>query len=257
MTPLAPRSFAEWRAGARRRLPRGVFDYIDRGVASELSLARDRARLDAATIVPKVLRGAQAPVLETEILGTRMAAPVVTAPTALAGLVEREGEIRMARAATRLGLPVCLSTQSVTPIEAIRTAVPEAAIWMQLYSWADEELSFDLMRHAAEQGAAVLVPTLDTPVAIRKDWNDRRGFGMPFRWTLRTVLDVALNAPWAARVILPALLQGGMPSYGHYPEASRPTLTRASTDPRTAFSPPRDWDAVARIRDRWSGKLLL
>ncbi|WP_172329770.1 alpha-hydroxy acid oxidase [Mangrovicoccus sp. HB161399] len=257
MTPLPPRSFAEWRAIARRRLPRGVFDYIDRGVASELSLARDRERLDAATIVPKVLRGAEPPVMATEILGTAMAAPIVIAPTALAGLVERAGEIRMARAAARLGLPVCLSTQSVTPIEAIRAEVPEAAIWMQLYSWADEELTFGLMRHAAGQGAEVLVPTLDTPVPIRKDWNDRRGFGMPFRWTARTMLDVALHAPWAARVILPELLRGGMPAYGHYPEGSRPTLTRASGDPRVGFAPPRDWDAVTRIRDRWTGKLLL
>ncbi|WP_407943299.1 alpha-hydroxy-acid oxidizing protein [Mangrovicoccus ximenensis] len=69
------RSFEEWRKAAKRRLPRGVFDYIDRGVASELSLARDRDRLDAATIVPRMLRGAQAPDMATEVLGTPMSRP--------------------------------------------------------------------------------------------------------------------------------------------------------------------------------------
>ncbi|WP_108258592.1 alpha-hydroxy acid oxidase [Mangrovicoccus ximenensis] len=172
-------------------------------------------------------------------------------------MVERDGETRLARAATRRGLPLCLSTQSVTPIWAIREAVPEARIWMQLYTWNDKELSYGLMRQAADAGAEVLVPTLDTPIAIRKDWNSRRGFGMPFRWRARTVLDVALHAPWAMRVILPELLKGGMPAHGHYPAESRPTLTHAPDDARIGFAPPRDWDEIARIRDRWQGKLVL
>jgi hypothetical protein len=45
------------RRAARRRLPRGVFDYIDGGAEDELTLAANEAAFAATTFRPRVLRG--------------------------------------------------------------------------------------------------------------------------------------------------------------------------------------------------------
>ncbi|MCK1543933.1 alpha-hydroxy-acid oxidizing protein [Bradyrhizobium sp. 160] len=75
---------SDYRRRARRFLPRGLFDYIDRGSEDETALTRLRASLDAITLVPAVLTGQDRRDLDTVSFGRRIAAPLVVAPTALA-----------------------------------------------------------------------------------------------------------------------------------------------------------------------------
>ena len=112
-------SFEEARRSARRRLPRGLFDYIDRGVGEEASLRALRTRLDAAEITPRMLVGTDKPDTCVTLFGQRHEAPFIIAPTAMAGLVHRSGEEALARAAARCGVPFCLSTQSLSSVEGI------------------------------------------------------------------------------------------------------------------------------------------
>lgn len=258
MTPPLPlRGFDDWRGVAKRRLPRGVFDYIDRGVGRESALARSRTRLDAYTIIPRILRGERPVSTRINLFGQPSRAPVIVAPTAMAGLIEHDGEIAMARAAARLGLPVCISTQSITPVHQIRAAVPDAQLWYQLYCWSDFSLTLGNMTAAQDSGINVLMVTVDTPSGARKDWNTRNGFGMPFTWNPRALCDIALHMPWTVRVILPHLLRGGMPAYGNYPEDKRPTLTREVEDPYLSLKMALNWEDITRLRDKWPGELVL
>ena len=113
-------SFGELRVAARRRLPRGLFDYIDRGVGEEAGLRALRDSLDAIKIAPFALGARPDRRLDCQLFGHTSRAPIVIAPTAMAGLLRPNGEIALARAAARNGLPLCLSTQSVTAVETLR-----------------------------------------------------------------------------------------------------------------------------------------
>lgn len=250
-------SFRRMRAAARRRLPRGLFDYIDRGVGEEYGLRQMRARLDAVEITPRVLRADRHGPIGCDLFGRQQAAPFVIAPTAMAGLIEHDGEIALARAAAGLGVPVCLSTQSVTPVGRLRQAVPGADIWMQLYLWQDRDLSADLLGQARAAGATVLVMTVDTPYGARKEWNIASGFGMPFRISPRGLGDLMSRPGWILRSLLPALRRGALPTLGNYPAALRPRLLGGAPDPRVALRSDLNWDDVAWVRDRWPGKLVL
>ena len=151
----------DYRHRARRILPRGLFDYIDRGTEDEKALLRLRASRDAITLTPSVLTGHRERSLATRLLDQDLAAPLVIAPTALAGIVSHDGETKLARAASRLGIPVCVSTQSVTTIETIRKGAPDARLWFQLYVWHDRTLTDALLdRHklTAEQAKAATSP---------------------------------------------------------------------------------------------------
>ena len=66
-------NIAEMRDLARRRLPRGVFEYVERGAEDEIALATNRAAWDAVKFNPAVLIDVSARSLETELFGTRQA----------------------------------------------------------------------------------------------------------------------------------------------------------------------------------------
>ena len=250
-------AFADAREAARRRLPKGLFDYVDRGVGEEASLRALRHRLDAVTLAPRALMADAGRSTETQLLGRSFAAPFIIAPTAMAGLLHADGEVALARAAARHGLPVCLSTQSVTSVENLAARVPEADIWMQLYLWQDLSLSAGLMARAAGAGVDVLVMTIDTPYGFRKEWNTRNGFGMPFRLGPRSLTDFALHPRWVLTVALRNLIRSGLPRMNNYPEGMRPPLLGRFDVPAVALRRDLRWKDVAWVRDRWPGRLIL
>lgn len=77
---------SDYRQRARQVLPRGLFEYIDRGTEDETAVRRLRSSLDAITLMPAVLTGHDRRDFETMLFGRKLAAPLAVAPTALAGL---------------------------------------------------------------------------------------------------------------------------------------------------------------------------
>ena len=129
MSPFSPiNSIADLRDLARRRLPRALFDYIDRGSYDQLTLARNRADFDELELRQRVMVDVSRLSLDTMVLGERWNMPFGIAPTGLTGLFHRDGEIRAARAAHAAGVPFCLSTMSICAIEDVRAATPGDAL---------------------------------------------------------------------------------------------------------------------------------
>lgn len=247
----------DYRAVAQEFLPRGLFDYIDRGTEDEVALKRLRASLDDIRLMPSVLTGHDRRSFDATLLGQCLAAPLVVAPTALAGLVAHDGETKLARAASRVGIPVCISTQSVTTIETIRRGAPDAMLWFQLYVWRDRALTAELLNRARACGCETLVVTADTPVSPNREYNKRNGFGIPFLPGLRNTIDVASHPRWLVSVLARYLLSEGMPTYGHYPDAFRTAITRPSIAEAVRLDHRLNWDDVRWLRQIWPGKLIV
>jgi L-lactate dehydrogenase (cytochrome) len=191
------------------------------------------------------------------LLETPVTAPIVVAPTALAGLVAYDGETKLARAASAVGIPFCVSTQSVTTIETIRRGAPDARLWFQLYVWRDRLLTAQLLKRVRACDCDCLVVTVDTPVPPNREYNQRNGFAMPIVPTLRSAADVALHPRWLFGVLLRYLARGGMPTYGHYPDEFRTAITRPSIAEAVRLEQTLDWNDIRRLRDGWPGKLII
>ncbi len=88
---------------ARRRLPRGVFDYIDGGAEDERTLAENSAAFARIGFRPRVLRGVGEPDPSTTLLGRPLPIPLVLAPTGFTRIADPDGELAVARAAARRG----------------------------------------------------------------------------------------------------------------------------------------------------------
>lgn len=247
----------DFRRRARRVLPRGLFEYIDRGTEDELALRRLRSSLDAVTLTPSVLTGHRARSMATTLFSRDLSAPLVVAPTALAGIVSHDGEARLARAAAAVGIPFCVSTQSVTTIETIRAGAPDAELWFQLYVWQDRALTDRLLDRVAAAGCDCLVLTADTAVTPNREYNRRNGFSVPFQPSLRSVVDGLLHPRWLVGVFGRTWWGGGIPTYGHYPDAYRSSVTRPAMADAVRLDGSIDWSDVARLRDRWQGRLIV
>src|ERR1700691_1335501 len=73
------------RSLARRRVPPGVFDYVDGAASDELTANRNQADLRQIALRPHALTGVASVDLSTEVLGQRLAVPLLGAPTGLTG----------------------------------------------------------------------------------------------------------------------------------------------------------------------------
>lgn len=246
---------ADARRAAARRLPKGLFAYVDRGSEDETGIRLNREELDAVRLAPKVLVDVSDISTRSTILGHEQTLPLVVAPTAVAGLVWHDGEIALAKAAAKAGIPFCVSTQSITPIE--RIAESGARLWFQLYVWKNRQRMLGLLDRAWAAGAETLVLTVDTAVTPNREYNLRNGFGIPLKASWRAGLDVALHPGWATGVMLKALMTGAVPSYAHYPEAFRSRLGREALSDEVALARDVTWQDIAVLRRYWRGKLVL
>jgi L-lactate dehydrogenase (cytochrome) len=246
----------EARQRARHRLPRGLFEYIDRGSEDEVSLRENRRALDAVRLVPRTLVDVSTRNVETTVLGRTQASPIIVAPTALAGLVWHDGEIELAKAAAAAGIPFCVSTQSITSVERI-AAESGARIWFQLYMWKSRERTLALIERAHRAGAEALVLTVDTAVTPKREYNIRNGFGIPIKPSLRAGIDALMHPLWFKNVFLKYLRDTGIPTYAHYPDEFRTQLGRQALASEISLATDISWEDVHTLRRHWKGHLIL
>jgi L-lactate dehydrogenase (cytochrome) len=116
-------SISDLRLLAKRRLPSAIFGYADRGSYDESTLGRNRRDLDALAFRQRVAMDVSKRDLATTLVGQPVSFPLAIAPTGLAGLYYRDGEIAGARAAHLAGIPFTLSTLSICSLEDVTQAV--------------------------------------------------------------------------------------------------------------------------------------
>jgi L-lactate dehydrogenase (cytochrome) len=191
----------ELRAAARRRLPRAIFEFIDGGAQDETTLRANHEDFRKWRFRTRTLTDVSTRDQSITLFGQRYASPLILAPTGLAGLFSRRGELAAARAAEKYGVPYCFSTMSTCTIEEIarETAQPK---WFQLYVLRDRELTRDLIERARASRCTALVLTVDTKVQGPRERDMRNGFTVPPRFTAATILDFALHYSWLFDVAL-------------------------------------------------------
>lgn len=254
---MKPLNVADYRRAAKKRLPRGMFEYIDRGTEDEVGLRGIRARLDATKLEQCILNDVAKPDTSTVIFGEKLPLPVIISPTAVAGLVWHDGEVQLARAARAAGIPFCVATQSMTSMEDIAARAAGTNLWFQLYVFEDRQLTRDLLRRAKALGIRNLLFTADTPRSPKKEWNTRNGFGIPIKPTLAGGLDVLAHPRWSVSVMLRYLMTTGMPTYAHYPPEYRTRITRALVWDNVRLARRLTWEDFSEIRREWDGNLIL
>ncbi len=245
-------SIADLRLLAQRRVPRSIFEYLDRGSYDELTLARNRSDFDALQLRQRVLIDVSKQDLSRSILGRAAIMPLALGPTGMAGMVHGDGEIHAARAAESFGVPFCLSTVSICSIEDVRAATT-APFWFQLYVMKDRGYTAELIDRAEAAGCPALMMTVDIPVGALRRRDAKNGLAVPPRLTMRSAMDIATKPRWVW-----GIASGKRREFGNLSAA----VARTGGMPfaqwiATQFDASVTWKDLEKIRARWQGKLIV
>jgi L-lactate dehydrogenase (cytochrome) len=242
------------RRHARRRLPRGVFDYIDGAAEDEVTAGRNVESFRRLEFRPRVLRDVGAVDPSTTVLGRPVSMPLILAPTGFTRIADPAGELAVASAAARAGVPYTLSTLSTRSIEDV-AAASNGAKWFQVYVWRDRGLLAEMLERAAAAGYEAIVITVDTAVLGRRERDVRRGFSLPPKIGPGTLVDGALHPGWTwsfvrAEPIAFANVVGRDVGDGSDPVSLADYIN-------TQFDPSLAWSDVEWFRERWPGKVVV
>jgi L-lactate dehydrogenase (cytochrome) len=237
----------ELRKSARRVIPRPVFDYVDGAADEELSMAANVRAFRRWRFQPRALTGITTVDTATRLLDRDLPLPLVMAPTGYTRMMHPAGEIAVARAAQRHGLPYTLSTMSTTSIEDVAAAA-QPDLWFQLYIQQDEGLTKELVGRADAAGYRVLVVTVDTFVTGHRTRDERNGLTIPPALTVQTLGNIAVKPAYWMR-----MLRSEAIDFANFTHMGATTIEGTGS----MFNPTVSWDDIAALRARWPGKLVI
>ena len=221
------------RAAAKRRLPKAVFEFVDRGSEDGLAVANNRNAFERLKLRHRALVDVSGRTMNTTLFGKPVSMPMAIAPTGAAGLCWHEGELELAKAAAKAKIPFTLATGAMTSMEKIaQEAGPGVGgrLWFQLYVWNRRELSYQLIERANRAGFEALIVTVDTIVPPNREYNTHNGFLLPFTPNVTFTLDIMRHPVWFTNVLMKYFTTIGMPRNENYPDEYK----RASrNDPAT------------------------
>jgi L-lactate dehydrogenase (cytochrome) len=253
---LAPATVLDYRELARRRLPRQLFDFADGGAYEESTLRANVTDLERVLLRQVVMRDVSVRDASVEVLGQRLALPVILGPVGLGGMFARRAEVQAARAAESAGVPFVESTVSICSIEEVARATSTPP-WFQLYVMRDRGYAEQLLARARAVRSPVLVLTIDLAVVGARHRDTRNAVvGTPGLWAgVVRGLDLAAHPAWFRDVPI-----AGKPlTFGNLedavPDARTPAHFREWVDAQ--FDPSVTWDDVAWVREHWDGKLIV
>jgi L-lactate dehydrogenase (cytochrome) len=248
-------SVDDMRSIARRRLPRGVFDYIDGAAEDERSARRNVDAFARVELRPRVLRDVTAIDTSTDLFGRTLAMPVILAPTGYTRVAHSLGELAVARAGARAGVPWSLSTMGTRSIEEV-AADSDGDKWFQVYTWKDRGLVRELVERAGAAGYTTLWLTVDTAVLGRRERDVRRGFTLPPKIGLGTILDGAVHPGWTLDFLRaePITFANVVGHDGH-DDGSNPISLAEHV--HRQFDQSLSWDDVDWLRTFWDGPIVL
>ncbi len=250
-------TYADARRRARRALPRLLFDYVDGGAGDELTMRRNAARFAELRLRPRTGEWVPTPRLATEVLGTELSMPVLTAPCGGMRLVHPDGDVGVARAAARAGVAPVVPSGGGHSLDEVAAA--GGVQWFQLYKFSHRPGMETLVERAHRAGYRAVVATIDTPIAGNRERELRSGFSYDLRinaaGAVRLGPQLVRRPCWAFRFWrdgMPFELPNTAPFGSDGRAMSLTEMTRSGAE---SFSP--TWDDLGWLRAAWDRALVV
>ena len=236
-----------------RKVPRMFYDYAESGSYTEQTFRENVSDFARIRLRQKVAVDMSNRSIAGRMIGQPVTMPVALAPVGLTGMQSADGEIKAARAAEKFGVPFTLSTMSICSIEDV-AAHTSAPFWFQLYVMKDEDFVDRIIDRAKAANCSALVLTLDLQILGQRHKDIKNGLSAPPKLTIPNILNMMTKPEWCL-----AMLGTKHRSFGNIVGHATGVGDLSSLSSWTAeqFDPQLDWGKVARIRDRWGGKLII
>ena len=257
---LGAYNIEDLRLMAKKKLPRGIFGFIDGGAEDHIAVQNNRDAYTQLKIKNRVLIDVSKRSTETTIFGKKIAMPYGISPTGSAGLARYGGEIGLAEAAAEMNVPCTVATNALTSMEEIwekATKNGGGNLWFQLYMWADKEMSKKFMDKVKAVGFETLIVTVDGPVHSNREYNYKNGFAMPLKYSPTMIAQLLAKPGWLLNVLAQQYIKRGTPKKENYPPELARKITDKESSDRHVKSDSQNWDDIKFIRDMWPGNMLI
>jgi L-lactate dehydrogenase (cytochrome) len=241
------------RALAQKRVPRMFYDYADTGSWTESTYRANTADFQKIKLRQRVAVNMENRSTASTMVGQKVTMPVAIAPVGSVGMHYADGEILVARAAAKFGIPFTLSTMSICSIEDVAAASREP-FWFQLYVMRDRDFVERLIDRAKAANCSALVLTLDLQILGQRHKDLKNGLSIPPKPSLRNWINLATKPRWCL-----GMLGTQRRQFGNIVGHVKGVADMGSLSEWTAkqFDPRLNWGDVQWIKKRWGGKLIL
>jgi (S)-mandelate dehydrogenase len=245
-----PVNVEDYRILAKKRLPKVVFDYLEGGADDEIGMKHNREVFERYRLMPRRLVDVSKRDTGIELFGRHQAVPFMIAPTGLNSALWPKGDILLARAAEKAGIPFVLSTASTASIEEV-AAASKGDLWFQLYI-VQRKLAEQMVRRAEEAGYSTLVLTTDVGVNGNRERDLRNNFGLPLRYTPALIYDGVTHPRWSLSFML-----NGMPQLANFVTADSSDVEMQATVMHRQMDASFSWNDFDLLRKLWRRTLLV
>ena len=245
---------AEYRDAARRALPSGIFDYLDGGAEDEVTLRHNRAAFDNWGLMPK-WGPVTGPDTTTTLLGRTTALPLTLTPTGATRMFHPEGELAVARAASKARVPYGLAGLSTVSMEGLANQFPDLDRWFSLGLSSDRGYLNAKLDRCTASGYRAVVVSVDTRALGSRERDRRNGFTAPPALTLSSLIGIAARPRWWFNF----LRTEGIRFPNLEPSPSDNSLVSPSMWQQILghSDSSRGWEDLEALRAAWPGKIVL
>ena len=241
------------RARAFKRLPNFCREYLEGGADDELTLKHNRQVYDKILFKPRMLVDITQRDLSTQVFGESINFPFAISPTGFNGLLSHEGDLKLALAAKKAGIPFIQSMVSTVSLE--RIAATGVRHWMQLYLFKNRDNLKGIIARAEKADCEALVLTVDTSIIGNRTW-DKRNYKAPMKLNLPNLFHLATRPAWIWDILVPK----GMPKFsnlGDFLPPEKASAKNAASFLTEEMSASLSWQDVTWLREIWPGKLII
>lgn len=239
----------------RQRLPKAVFDYLDGGAESEVTLRENCSAFQDITFRPRSAVAIGSCDLSTVVLGQTLSFPAMLAPVGYSRLMHPGGEVAAAAAAGRAGTAYILSTISGHKLENVRAA-SSGPVWYQLYIIGGRDTAEGAIERARVAGYSALVITVDTPVAGLRERDFRNGMKELLGSSTFAKIPYLPNIIAHPRWLISFLRDGGVPPLENVVIPGKGPMPLIDVAAALA-SATVTWNDLRWIRQIWHGPIVV
>ncbi|KAL9581391.1 MAG: hypothetical protein Q9212_003922, partial [Teloschistes hypoglaucus] len=225
-------TISELEQHAAARMDKQTRDYYNEGADSGSTLLENSQAYAKYRIRPRVLRDISSIDTSVPLFGARNSIPLGVAPTAMQCLAHPDGEMATARACSKAGVVMGLSSFATTTLEDVAEASGDNPRILQLYLFEEREHSRKLIQRAKKAGYKAVFLTVDTPVLGRRNMEIRYEFKLPKPYKIANFTEDSDSA--AAKTVME-----GTPSSTSDQKEKKSSSTSNNNSNGTTHTPPK------------------
>nr|XP_015901714.2 peroxisomal (S)-2-hydroxyacid oxidase GLO4-like isoform X1 [Ziziphus jujuba var. spinosa] len=188
-----PVNVKEFQELAKNVLPKMYYDFYTGGAEDQYTLKQNVEAFQRITIRPRILLDVSRIDMSTTVLGYKISAPIMVAPTGMHQFAHPEGEVATARAAAACNTIMVLSYSSNCSVEEVASSC-NAVRFFQLYVFKRRDISAQIVQRAEKSGFKAIVLTVDTPRLGRREADIKNKMVVPRLKNFEGLSSIAVDS---------------------------------------------------------------